>query len=72
VGVVRIGLVVAAVVAAAIAINVALLSLATGNHDPVGRLSPVVAVQPAPAQPIRPPASPPIPPQTEPSDGADD
>jgi hypothetical protein len=39
---IRIGLLVA-VVAAAIAVNVALLSLATASHEPVGRLTPVVA-----------------------------
>ncbi len=39
----RLGLLLAAVVAAAIAANIALLSVATGSHEPVGRLSPVVA-----------------------------
>ncbi|MGH3143883.1 MAG: hypothetical protein ACRDO9_12255 [Gaiellales bacterium] len=44
---IRIVLVLAAVVAAAIAANVALLSVAAGSHDRVGQLSPVLAVSPA-------------------------
>ena len=70
-GILRIGLVLAAIVVAAIAANVALLSLATNSRDPVGRLSPVVALQPASNQtaPTRP-----IPSQPQPSEGpeADD
>jgi hypothetical protein len=66
VSVLRIGLVVAIVVAAAIAANVALLSLATGSREPVGRLSPVVAVsRGAPAYPA---PSAPAKTQTEPPD----
>ena len=67
----RIGLGLAAVVVAAIAANVALLSLATASHEPVGRLSPVVAtpMSPAAATPTHP-----APPQTVPAsdEGADD
>lgn len=40
---VRLGLLLAAVVVAAIVANIALLSVATGRHDPVGTLSPIVA-----------------------------
>lgn len=43
---IRIVLVLAVVVAAAIVANVALLSVAAGNHERVGQLSPVVAVSP--------------------------
>ncbi len=39
----RLGLLLAAVVVAAIAANIALLSIATGSHEPVGKLSPVIA-----------------------------
>lgn len=39
----RLGVLLAAVVVAAIAANIALLSVATGSREPVGRLSPVVA-----------------------------
>jgi hypothetical protein len=49
----RAALVVAVVVAAAVVVNVALLSLATGGHDPVGRLSPVVAVGQTSVPPLR-------------------
>jgi hypothetical protein len=62
------GLVLAAVVVAAIAANVALLSLATSNRDPVGRLSPVVAVQRAPTKPATPR---PVPSRPKPSEGPD-
>ena len=40
---VRLFLVLAVVVVAAVATNVVLLSVATGGGEPVGRLSPVVA-----------------------------
>jgi hypothetical protein len=55
----RAGIVVAVIVAAAVAVNLALLSVATGGRDPVGRLSPVVtAGQTSPplvrAQPLPP------------------
>ncbi len=40
-----------AAVAAAVAVNVLLLDHGVARHDPVGRLSPVVATNPAPAQP---------------------
>jgi hypothetical protein len=49
----RAGIVVTVVVAAAVTVNVALLSLATGGHDPVGRLSPVVAVGQTSVPPLR-------------------
>jgi hypothetical protein len=55
--VIRIVLVLAAVVAAAIVANVALLSVAAGSHERVGQLSPVVAVSPASARPATPPGS---------------
>ncbi len=60
---VRLGLLLAAVVVAAIAANIALLSVATGRHDPVGTLSPIVAVgggsssPPSVVQPSPPPAT---------------
>ena len=64
-------LVLGVVIVAAIAANVALLSLATGNRDSVGQLSPIVAFQPHAAQP-RASARPtvPAPPTPEPSDGS--
>jgi hypothetical protein len=68
VGILRIALALVAVVVAAIAANVALLSLATSNRDPVGRLSPVVALQPAPAQRL---SAEPAPSPSEPSEGPD-
>ncbi len=48
---IRIVLVLAVVVAAAIVANVALLSVASGSHERVGQLSPVVAVSPLSARP---------------------
>ena len=48
---IRIVLVLAVVVAAAIVANVALLSVASGSHERVGQLSPVVAVSPPSARP---------------------
>jgi HAMP domain-containing protein len=67
----RIGIVVAAIVVAAIAANVTLLSLA-GTHERVGRLSPTVAVGASvPAGAAR--SRPPQPVRTErPERGADD
>jgi hypothetical protein len=55
--VIRIVLVLAVVVAAAIVANVALLSVAAGSQERVGQLSPVVAVSPASALPATPPDS---------------
>jgi hypothetical protein len=49
--VIRIVLVLAVVVAAAIVANVALLSVATGSHERVGQLSPVVGVSSPSARP---------------------
>ncbi len=48
---IRIVLVLAVVVAAAIVANVALLSVAAGSHERVGKLSPVVAVSPPSGRP---------------------
>ena len=56
---IRIVLVLAVVVAAAIAANVALLSVASGSHERVGELSPVLSIS-APGSPptaIRPDVS---------------
>jgi hypothetical protein len=50
-GILRVGVVLAAVIVAAIAANVALLSLAGSDRDPVGKLSPVVAVTPSAVTP---------------------
>jgi hypothetical protein len=44
--VIRVVLILAVVVAAAIAANVALLSVAADSHERVGQLSPVLAVSP--------------------------
>ena len=49
---IRIVLVLAVVVAAAIVANVALLSVAAGSHERVGQLSPVVAVSPRSTPPV--------------------
>ncbi len=51
----RLGLLLAAVVAAAIVANIALLSVATGRHDPVGTLSPIVAGTSSPPVVVQPP-----------------
>lgn len=60
------------VVAAAIAVNVSLLSLATASHEPVGRLSPVAA-RTAPAQrPALHPAPAPARPDDDETEDADD
>ena len=48
----RIGLVLALAVAAAVVANLVLLGVATGSGEPVGRLSP----RPGPAATLRPPA----------------
>jgi hypothetical protein len=72
-GIVRVGFVLVAVVVAAIAANVALLSLAGSDRDPVGKLSPVVAVIPASAQPTRAkPAAPIVSDSSEETDDDDD
>jgi hypothetical protein len=55
--VIRIVLILAVVVAAAIVANVALLSVAAGSHERVGQLSPVMAVSPPSAHPATPPDS---------------
>ena len=60
-GALRIAVVLVAAVAATIVANVVLLGVASGRHDPVGRLSPRAAhAVRSTAQP-RPPAPPPRP-----------
>ena len=57
----RLGLLLVAVVVAAIGANIALLSVATGSHERVGRLSPVVLGTARPSAPsihIAPPPRP--------------
>jgi hypothetical protein len=60
------------VVAAAIAVNVSLLSLATAGHEPVGRLSPVAARTAPSQQPALRPAPAPPQPDDDEHDDADD
>jgi hypothetical protein len=55
--VIRIALVLAVVVAAAIAANVALLSVAAGSHERVGQLSPVLAGSPTSTPPVASPSA---------------
>jgi hypothetical protein len=49
---IRIALVLAVVVAAAIAANVALLSVASGSHERVGELSPVLSISGSDSPPL--------------------
>jgi hypothetical protein len=62
-GALRIALVLVAAVAATIVANVVLLGVASGRHDPVGRLTPQTAriVKTAPVPHPQPPAPPPHP-----------
>jgi hypothetical protein len=52
-------LLIAAAAAAAIAANFALLTYASANNDPVGKLTPHASLPAAPAQVIRPVNTPP-------------
>jgi len=59
----RIAIVVVLAVAATIVANVVLLGVASGRHDPVGRLSPqaaFVSSPPPPAAPVASPSPPPV------------
>jgi hypothetical protein len=59
-------LLIAAAAAAAIAANLALLTYARANNDPVGKLTPHTSLPAAPAQVLRPVNTPPN------NEGADD
>lgn len=52
--VLRVGLLLAAAVAATVIANVVLLGVATGSGDPVGRLSPRAAIVSPPTKPAPP------------------
>jgi hypothetical protein len=71
-GALRIAVVLVAAVTATIVANVVLLGVASGRHDPVGRLNPQAALVSAPTRPVLRPAPPAAPVRPHEHEHADD